>query len=65
MDRLLPSPCTLQLRTVDCPASAWQSFPGLRHYPDCGEESGVPGIGEQNVTYPDTKVERVEMSAGW
>ena len=50
---------------VDCPASAWQSFPGLRHYPDCGEESGVPGIGEQNVTYPDTKVERVQMSVGW
>merc|ERR1711911_17142 len=41
----------------DMPESAWSGFKGLLQYEDCSPEgSGIPNIGEANVTYPDSKV---------
>ena len=43
----------------DMPESAWSGFKGLLQYEDCSPEgSGIPNIGEANVTYPDNKVRR-------
>ena len=40
----------------DMPDSAWSGFKGVLQYEDCSPEgSGIPNIGEANVTYPDRK----------
>ena len=44
----------------DMPESAWSGFKGLLKYEDCSPEgSGIPNIGEANVTYPDNKVRNI------
>ena len=47
----------------DMPPSAWLPFKGLRSYPDCSAEAtGVPDIGQPNVTYPESKVRELRRA---
>ena len=41
----------------DMPESAWTGFKGLLNFQDCSAEgTGIPNIGQPNVTYPDPQV---------
>ena len=40
----------------DMPESAWTGFKNMLKFEDCSPEgSGIPNIGDANVTYPDSK----------
>ena len=47
----------------DMPLSAWIHFNGVRRYPDCSAEgTGIPDIGEPNVTYPDSQISEMRRA---
>ena len=47
----------------DMPLSAWSSFSGVRRYPDCSAEgTGIPDIGQPNVTYPESKMREMRRA---
>ena len=44
----------------DMPAAAWSRFTGVLNFPDCSPEgTGIPDIGEANITYPDSKIKEL------
>ena len=47
----------------DMPLSAWIHFNGVRRYPDCSADgTGIPDIGEPNVTYPDSQISEMRRA---
>ena len=47
----------------DMPESAWLPFRGVTSYPDCSAEgTGIPDIGQPNVTYPESKVRELRRA---
>jgi len=47
----------------DMPESAWTHPTGLLNFPDCSPEgTGIPNIGEANVTYPDRKIKELRRA---
>ena len=47
----------------DMPASAWSRFTGVLNFDDCSPEgTGIPNLGEANVTYPDSKIRELRRA---
>ena len=47
----------------DMPTSAWSRFTGVLNFDDCSPEgTGIPNLGEANVTYPDSKIRELRRT---
>jgi len=47
----------------DMPESAWTGFKGLLNFQDCSAEgTGIPNIGQPNVTYPDPQIRKMRRA---
>jgi len=47
----------------DMPAAAWSRFTGVLNFDDCSPEgTGIPNLGEANVTYPDSKIRELRRA---
>ena len=47
----------------DMPPSAWSNPTGLLNYPDCNAEgTGIPDIGQPNVTYSEKKIKELRRA---